>query len=122
MGSTENPEGITNLMCKYLNRKLYREFSQFATYSNAELCELEGLKEPVWVMRLYLGKDTNYAIYESVSRNLYIYYGPLKPKILIDKGQTYRRKRSSKGKTYHEIGHVWVNRRQQVCLKWQKTL
>ena len=62
MGTTENPEGITNMMCKYLNRKLHREFSQFAGYTNAELCELEGLNEPVWVMRLYEGNATNYAM------------------------------------------------------------
>lgn len=122
MGTTENPEGITNMMCKYLNRKLYREFSQFAGYTNAELCELEGVKEPVWVMRLYIGKNTNYAIYESISRNLYIYYGPLKPKTFIDLGQTYRRRRVKRGRIYHEIGRIWTNRHQQVCLKWQRTL
>lgn len=120
MGTTEYPEGITNMMCKYLMRRLHKEFMQFAGYSNAELCEMEGLEEPVWVMRLYNGGCTNYAVYETISRNVYIYYGPLKPRVLLDFGQTYKRRITRRGKVCHEIGRIWTNRHQQVCLKWEE--
>lgn len=114
------PENMTRLMVTKLGFNL----EQYDDYSNAYLATMEDFIEgPIWVMNLYSGRETHYAIFEEIarpgeSRLLYIYPGLTRPTALIDMEQSWERKIKRGGKILRQIGRVFSNYKLEPCLKW----
>lgn len=114
------PESMTLQMAEMLKKEL----KEYSGYGNAYLATIDYVEGPIWVMDLYNGRCTHRAILEEVpvsgsSRLLYIYAGDLKPRSIIDMGQTYQRQVMCNGKLKLQIGQVFSNEKLEPCIEWK---
>lgn len=109
----ETPQWATQTIYKHLGFRRYA----FAQTSNAQLCKLDGLDQPAWVMELYSGKKAFFAILEAPSvshpRYFYICAATLRRVPVIDLGQTYK-----ESPTGFE-GRVSSDKDLNVCIEWK---
>ncbi len=112
LATLETPEWATEVMYRRLGKAL----KKFAQVSNAHLEMVEGLKQPAWVMELYIGNRTALAILEAPSkvesRYFYILYTQARHNQIIDLNQSY----TSPSSGYE--ARIFSNDSEEVCVEW----